>query len=122
MLDDDDDTVTHTYFQGKPADKTTMPEQNVIDDNGMPIHGLDHIVDFYINMEVKLPFRGKKLFGSVIGLCLDKNRRMTENRNSNPYLNTVLYKIKVEDGTTVAYDGKIIAENMLRMYNNEGYH
>ena len=26
VLDDDDDTVAHTYFQDKPADKTEMPE------------------------------------------------------------------------------------------------
>ena len=53
VLDDDDDnSVTHTYFPDKPADKTKMPEQDVIDDDGKPIHGLDHIVDSYINMEV----------------------------------------------------------------------
>ena len=73
VLDDNDDTVTHTYFPDKPADKTTMPEQDVIDDDGKPIHGFDHIVDSYINMEVKLPFENKELSGSVVGLCLDKN-------------------------------------------------
>ena len=26
VLDDDDDTVAHIYFQDEPADKTIMPE------------------------------------------------------------------------------------------------
>ena len=37
VLDDDNDIVTHTYFPDKPADKTTMPEQDVIDDDAKPI-------------------------------------------------------------------------------------
>ena len=97
-----------------------MPEQDIVDDDGKPIDGLDHIVDSYINMEVKLPHEDKEFYGSVIGLCLDKNGRMIGNPDPNPYLNTVLYQIKFDDGTTVAYGGNIIAENMWRMCNNEG--
>ena len=122
VLDDDDDTVTHTYFLDKPADKTTMPEQDVIDKDRKPIHGLHHIVDPCNNMEVKLPHQGKELYGSVVGLCLDKNGKMIANSDPNRYLNTVLYHIKFKDGTTAAYGGNIIAENMRRMFNNEGYH
>ena len=33
VLDDDDDTVTYSYFPDKPAYKTEMPEQDVVDDN-----------------------------------------------------------------------------------------
>ena len=41
----DDDAVTHTYFYDEPADKVIMPEQDVVDNNGKPIDGLDHIID-----------------------------------------------------------------------------
>ena len=98
-----------------------MPEQDVVDNNGKPINGSDHIVDSYINMKVKLPHEDKKLYGSVVGLCLDKNGRVIGNPDPNPYLNIVLYQIKFDDGTTAAYGGNIIAENMWRMCNNEGY-
>ena len=70
--DDDDDAVTHSYVQDEPADKTIMPEQDVIDNDWKPILGLDHIVNSYINMEVKLPSGDKELYGAVVGLCLDK--------------------------------------------------
>ena len=118
---DDDDTVAHTYFQDEPADKTTMPEQDVVDDDGKPINGLDHIVDLYIYKEVKLPHEDKELYGSIVGLCLDKNGRIIGNPDPNSYLNTVLYQIKFDDRTMAAYGGNIVAENMWRMCNNEGY-
>ena len=89
-----------------------MPEQDVVYDDRKPINGFDHIVDSYINMEVKLPHENKELYGSVIGLCLDKNRMMIENPDPNPHLNTVLYQIKFDDETTAAYSGSIIAENI----------
>ena len=38
-----------------------MPEQDVVDNNGKPIDGLDHVVDSYNNMEVKLPEGEKEL-------------------------------------------------------------
>ena len=42
--------------------------------------------------------------------------------DANPYVNSVLYHNKFKDGTTAAYGGNVIAENMWRMCNNEGYH
>ena len=50
--DDGTNDYEHMYFPDIPVDKTTMPEQDVIDDEGNPIQGLNHIVDSYINMEV----------------------------------------------------------------------
>ena len=58
-MEDDNDIVAHTYFSDKPTDKTYMPEQDVVDNDGKPIDGLDYIVDLYINMEVKLSHKDK---------------------------------------------------------------
>ena len=57
----------------------------------------------------------------MVGLCLDKEERMIGTPDSNPYMNTVLYEIKFNDGTSKAYGANIIAKNMLRSVNNEGY-
>ena len=120
-LDDDDDTVAHTYFQEESADKTTMSKQNIIDDDRKPIDGFDHIDDLYINIEVKLLHEDKELYGSFIVFCLDKNGRMIGNPESNPYLNTILYQNQFDDGTTAAHSANIIAENMYKMCTNKGY-
>ena len=50
--DDGADDYEHMYFPDIPEDKTTMPEQDVIEDKGNPMNGLVHTVDSYINMEV----------------------------------------------------------------------
>ena len=119
--DDDADKYEHTYLPNIPKDKTTMPDQDVIDDDDNPIAGLDHIVDNYINMEVRLPSGEKELYGQVVGLCLDKNGRMIGNPHKNPFMNSVLYEIKFDDGSSQAYGANVIAENMWRTANNEGY-
>ena len=36
-------------------------------------------------------------------------------------MNTVLYEIQFKDGTSAAYGANILAENLWRNYNNEGY-
>ena len=112
VLDDDDGTVAYTYFQDGTADKTTMPEQDIIDDDGKPIDGLDHIVDSCINMEVRFPSLEKELYKQVVGLGLDKSRRMIGIPHNNPYMNTVLYKIKFNNGASKAYGANIIAANI----------
>ena len=112
VLQDDDnaDEIEHTYFLDIPEDKTTMPDQDVIDDDGNPISGLDHIVDNYINMEVRLPFGEKELYDQVIGLCLDKDGRIIGTPHKNPFMNSVLYKIKFDDGSSQAYGANVIAK------------
>ena len=91
-----------------------MPEQDVIDDKGNPIDGLDHIVDSYINMEVRLPSGEKELYGQVIGLCLDKNGRIIGIPHMNPFMNSVLYEIKFEDGSSQAYGAPILLPKICR--------
>ena len=98
-----------------------MLEQDMVDNNGKPIDGLDHIVDSYINMEVRLPEGEKDFYRKVVGLYLDKEGRMICAPDSNLYMNTVLYEIKFEDGTSKAYGANIITENTWRSVNNKGY-
>ena len=52
MAEDDDDDYENTLFPDIPVDTTTMPKQDVIDDDGKRVDRLDHIIDSYINIEV----------------------------------------------------------------------
>ena len=45
LANKDPDYYRHTYFSEVPVDKTPMSEQDVIEDDGKPIDGFDHIVD-----------------------------------------------------------------------------
>ena len=51
-------------------------------------------------MEVRFPSGKKDHYGQVVGLCLYKNGRIIKNPDNNPYIKTVLYEIKFEDGSS----------------------
>ena len=104
------------------AEPSQIPEQDAVDANGNTIPGLDHLHDTFVNMEVKLNNREKELYGKVIGLCLDRNGNTIGQAHENPVLNTLMYEVKFDDGTSGVYTANIIAENMWRLVNNEGYH
>ena len=93
------DDYEHMYFLDIPVDKTTIPEQNIIDNEDNPIKGLDHIVDSYINKKVHLPSETEELYGQVVWLCLDKNGRMIGIPHNNPFMNSVVYEIKFKNRT-----------------------
>ena len=62
------------------------------------------------------------LFGKVIGACLDKDGKIIGTLNKIPFLNTILYEVQFKYGTSQAYGANLIAENMWRMANDEGYY
>ena len=73
---------------------------------------MDHIVDSYVNMKVKLLEGEKELYRKGVGLYIDKEGRMIVTPDTNPYMNIVLYEIKFYNGTFKAYGKNRIAENM----------
>ena len=88
--DDDDDDDLWTFVPDIPVEALKeMPEQDVFDNNGKLIDGLDHIVDSYINIEVRLPEGDKELYEKVVDLCLDKEGRMIGTPNTNPIMKAI---------------------------------
>ena len=62
IADDKDDVVIYfPEISVEASQKIEMTEQDVVDNNGKAVHELDHIVDSYINMEVRLP-EGEKSY------------------------------------------------------------
>ena len=64
----------------------------------------------------------KDLYGKVIGLCLDRNGNTIGQAHNNSVLNTLMYEVKFNDGTSGVYAANILAENMWQSMNDEGYH
>ena len=71
---------------------------------------------------MRVPEGEQLLFGKIVGLVYDKEGKRIGNPHENPFLNTVLYDVELEDGTTRACGANVIAENMWNTVNNEGYH
>ncbi len=95
------------------AEPSQIPEQDAVNAIVNTIPGLDHLHDIFVNMEVKLNKEEKELYrnGNTIGQA-----------HKNPVLNTLMYEVKFNDGTSCVYVANIITENMWRSVNNEGYH
>ena len=100
---------------GNPSCK--MLEQEAADANRKFIN-LNHILDIYINMEIRLPQGESVLFGKVIGACFDKNDKIIGTQNEIPFLYTVLYKVKFKDGPSQAYGANLIAKNIWRIFHD----
>ena len=78
-----------------------MPVTEATDVNGKFID-MDHVMDNYINMEIRLPQGESEVFGKVIGASIDRNGKVIGSPNENPFLNTVLYDVEFEDGTCMS--------------------
>ena len=104
------------------VEPSQIHEQDAVDANGKTIPGLDHLHDTFINMEVKLNKEEKELYGKVIGLCLDRKGNTIGQPHENPVLNTLMYEVKFDNGTSGVYAANTIAKNMWQLVNNEGYH
>ena len=119
--DDDVDPGEFVPYEDDTTPPVEMPVTETTDATGKFIN-MDHVMDNYINMEIRLPIGESELFGKVIGASLDKDEKVIGSPNENPYLNTVLYDVEFEDGTCQQYGANIIAENMWRNVDDEGHH
>ena len=63
-------------------------------------------------MEVNLNKDEKELYDQVIGLCLDSNDNTIGQAHEYPVLNTLMYEVKLSEGTSGVDVANIIAENM----------
>ena len=73
-------------------------QNKIVYDSSGKFINLDNILDNYINMEVCFPQGESKIWGKVIGLCLDKDGKVIGSPNENPYMNTALYEVQFDDG------------------------
>ena len=73
-------------------------------------------------MEVKVNQEDKEKYGKVIWLCLDRNDNIIGQAPENLVLNTLMYEVKFDDGTSSINAANIIAENMWRFVNDEGHY
>ena len=122
--DDDDDYNTFILYEDDVEEPRVMPEQDADgpkDSHVKPII-IDDVNERYINAEVRLSKGGDLIFRKVVSTVLDKDGKRIGTPHKNPFLNTMLYEVELEDGTTRAYGANVIAETMWNTVNNEGNH
>jgi hypothetical protein len=98
----------------KPVDDPEIPDA---DDVGDPDD-----YDQFLGANVLLPQDGEHMRSAqVVKRVVDENGRARGSYNSNPMLNTRVYKVMFPDGELKRYSANVIAENMHSQVDSEGY-
>jgi len=95
--------------------KKAMPELEAADE-------IQHeAYDRYITARVCVPKGGELSYGTV----MNRKRKIDGGRqgpsNANPILDTSVYEVEFDDGSTEAYSANIIAEHIYSQVDGEGY-
>lgn len=99
----------------------SIPEADFVDATGKPILQ-QSFADTLINAEVLLPHDESSALATVLRRTVDMiDGNMIGTYNDNPLLNTMVYDCVFPDGTTKEYAANIIAENIYKGVDFEGF-
>ena len=110
--------------------KSVTPEHDLYSDkdDGTQdhVHDADDLVvtpdtqDNYMGAKLNLSFGGTMRSGSVKQLARDAEGELFGTRNSNPILDTRLYKVEFPDGDVAEFTENVIAENLFSQCDDSG--
>ena len=94
--------------------------EETVDANG---HALNQLpaYDRLLNAEVQLQYDDHVTTGKVKCRALGPDGNMVGKYDNNPMLNSIMYEVEFADMTVKEYGANIIAENMLRQVDSEGF-
>ena len=94
--------------------------EEMIDANGRALKQLP-AYDRLLNAEVQLQHDGRITTGKVQCRALGPDGNMVGKYDNNPMLNLIMYEVEFANGAVKEYGANIIAENMLRQVDLEGF-
>jgi len=77
--------------------------------------------DRYITARVCVPKGGEMSYGTVMSRKRRIDGQLQGRSNANPILDTSIYEVEFDDGSTEAYSAIIIAEHIYSQVDGEGY-
>jgi len=80
----------------------------------------EEVLDNLLSAEVVLPKDGLQFIGKVVGRKRDSNGELIGRANSNPILDTRVYKVEFPDGTINEYSANILSEAIYSQVDPEG--
>ena len=94
--------------------------EDAVDSTGRAINQ-QPLYDKLINAEVMLQQGDSKVKGTVKRRTIGPDGRTSGTYDDNPILNSVIYDVEFPDGQVKEYSANIIAENMHRQVDEDGY-
>ena len=118
------------------ADMTTDTEDNEVDDNVTSKWHIDiedsvdsqgklmnqlPAYDRLLSTKIMVQVEEGQVSGKVIKRGFGPDGKVTGKYDDNPYLNSIMYEVKLADGRIKEYRANIIAENMLTQVDSNGF-
>ena len=79
------------------------------------------VYDCLLNAEIMVQAEEGHVSGKVIKQALGPDGKVVGKYDDNPYLNLIMYEVKLVDGRIKEYGANIIAENMLTQVGSDGF-
>ena len=105
--------------EDEPA-KPILDIKETVDANGLALNQLP-AYERLLNAEVQLQHDDWVTTGKVKRQALGPDGNMAGKYDNNPMLNSIMYEVEFADGTVKEYGANIIAENILRQLDLEGF-
>ena len=120
VLPNTDRPVTERYEDGDEPARPIPDIEETVDANGRALNQLP-AYDRLLNAEVQLQHDNRVTTGKVKHQALGPDGNMDGKYDNNPTLNSIMYEVEFANGTVKEYGANIIAENMLRQVDLEGF-
>lgn len=98
-----------------------MPEQEDCVDHNSVLVNQQPAYDKIINAEIQLANGDDVSLGKVLRRAIGPDGKTAQEYDDNPRLNSMIYEVEFSDGQVKEYAANVIAENMLRQVDHEGY-
>ena len=121
---DDADMTTDTEDKEVDDDETTSKRhidiEDSVDSQGTLLNQLP-AYDSLLNAEIMVQVEEGQVSGKVIKRAFSLDGKVAGKYDDNPYLNSIMYEVKLVDGRIKEYGADTIAENMLTQVNSDGF-
>jgi len=119
--DQHEDDDEFEYYQDEQQPPRDLPEhEDAIDSKGHLINQ-QPVYDKMINAEVQLQNNGELSLAKVLKRSIGPDGFATGEYNDDPRLNSMIYEVEFSDGQIKEYAANVIAENIMRRVDHEGY-
>ena len=105
------------YYQDDKEEPRNLPHHEDVVDNTGRLVDQQPAYDRLIQAEVQLEGGLAKVLRRAIG----PDGKVAGEYNDDPRLNSVVYEVEMSDGQIKEYSANVIAENILRQVDHEGY-
>ena len=118
---DEGENNEHEPYEDKDELPIEIPEQEDSVDASGQLLNQQPAYDLMINAKVQLQNGDDMSLAKVLRRAIGPDGQLSGEYNDNPRLNSLIYEVEFPDGQIKEYAANVIADNILRQVDHEGY-